>query len=252
MQEVRAAAARPGAARTLLLDVDGTLAPLAPTPEEASVPAATLGTLRRLSEQGWTLVAVSGRPAREIRRMLPLGGLLVFGSHGAERPAGLPGAAAMPSAGTLARLDRLHAGLQELAADHPGVRLELKPAGLAIHDRALASAGEREWRAALREWLAARDIGDLEILEGKRVVELRPRGVDKGAAVAAIAAHLGLAAEDGSFLALGDDVTDEDMFREMRGRGLAVRVGESGAPTGAARRLASIEDAAEFLRRLAG
>jgi trehalose-phosphatase len=252
LREVRAAARRPRAARTLLLDVDGTLAPIAPTPEQAAVPARTIEALRGLVESAYSVVVVSGRAASEVRRMLPVRELLVFGSHGAERPPGFAGAPPTPPSGeALERLARIRSSVGALAERHPGVRLEPKPAGLAIHDRALGSAEERRWRAALGAWLTVQDLAGLEVLEGKRVVELRPHGVHKGLAVVAVAKRLGGSGEDASFLAIGDDATDEDMFREMRGRGLGVHVGPAGARTLAERRLDSPEDVGEFLLRLA-
>ena len=251
LRDVLAAARRPGAARTLLLDVDGTLAPIAPTPEQAAVPATTLDALRRLIHAGFSVAAVSGRPAEDVRRMLPVRGLLVFGSHAGEPPPGFAAPQAGPPGAALARLGRLRASVLALAVGHPGVRIEAKPAGLAIHDRALEPAEERRWRASLGAWIAAQELGELEVLEGKRVVELRPRGTHKGLAVAALAARLDAPDEDASFLAIGDDVTDEDMFREMRGRGLAVHVGPPGASTLAPRRLDSSAAVGEFLRRLA-
>jgi trehalose-phosphatase len=251
-REVSTAAGSPGAARTLLLDLDGTLAPIAPTAKRAAVPDATLASLSRLIDAGWTVVPVSGRPAAQIRSLVPIDGIQPFGSHGLETE-NEQGACALPVAGEiLDRLRLLETDAPSIAAAFPGVQLERKPAGLAFHDRQLAETALASWRPCLELWLASRDLRGLEILEGKRVLEIRPQGAHKGRVVHTLAERLGLEEEDRSFVAIGDDVTDEDMFREIRGLGLAVRVGDDEAPTHASRRLDSPTAVGDFLAALAG
>jgi len=242
--EVAAAALEPGSARTLLLDVDGTLAPLAPTPEAARVPAATLAAVAAVLERGFRVYAVSGRAAAEVRAMLPVPAIRVFGSHGLEadgRPPPVP-----PE--LLERIARLADGAAELAAAWPGARVERKPAGLALHDRQVAGEAGA-WRRARDAWLARSDRTGLDTLRGKRVLELRPGGFHKGRVVALVAETLGLRGPDASFVAVGDDVTDEDMFSTIRGTGLGVLVGEP-RPTRASRRLDGPEDVGAFLAAL--
>jgi len=251
-REVSDAASRPAAARTLLLDVDGTLAPIAPSPEDAAVPAATLTSIERLVGAGWTVVLVSGRPVAEIRSMVPVDRIVAIGSHGLE--GGFDGSdergLSVPD-DIVERLDELESDAAGLAEGFPGVRIERKPAGLAFHDRLLAGEHLQTWRERLAGWLAGKHLEGLARLEGKRVLELRPHGVDKGRVVRAVVERLELPGEDRSFVALGDDVTDEDMFREIRGIGLAVLVGEEDRVTLATRRIDSPEATGEFLAALA-
>ncbi len=248
---VRRDARRADAARTLLLDLDGTLAPIAPTPEAARVPGATLETLRRLVRAGWTVAIVSGRPAAELRRMVPVRGVRYFGSHGAEgawTPGGrrtLLDPAVRRSRAALGR----RAGA--LLSGYPEVRLERKPAGLAFHDRALGGPRLRAWRRRLRSWLERQDLSGFEIIRGKRVVELRPRGVDKGAVVRAMPRGIPRRRGDASLVAIGDDRTDEDLFRALGGRGLTIRVGRTLRGSAARHRLPSVRAVADFLARLA-
>ncbi|HXV76580.1 MAG TPA: trehalose-phosphatase, partial [Candidatus Polarisedimenticolaceae bacterium] len=131
-RQVRRAAAAVDSARALLLDVDGTLAPIAPTPEEATVPAGTLRALARLVDGGWTVAPVSGRPLGQVRRMLPLDGLLRFGSHGLEGEAYPGGSAPEVEAGARRLLDRLTRDAAEVVDGFPAVRVEAKPCGLAF------------------------------------------------------------------------------------------------------------------------
>jgi trehalose-phosphatase len=243
--EVARAAARPGAARTLLVDVDGTLAPIAPTPEAARIPETTLDALDEVMRRGFSVCAVSGRPAAEVRILLPVASVRVFGSHGLEAD----GAAPAIEAAVLRRLEDVGAAAVTLETSWPGVRIERKPAGIAFHDRQLASGRVPQWRCERDRWLAARDLTGLETLAGKRVLELRPRGFHKGRVVEQLAEGLGVRVLDPSFVAVGDDITDEDMFREIRGRGLGVLVGPARA-TLAARRLGGPEDVGSFLAAL--
>jgi alpha,alpha-trehalase len=250
-REVASAADRPGAARTLLLDVDGTLAPIAPTPEDAVVPVATLTSIRYLVGAGWTVVLVSGRPVAEIRSMVPVAGTVAFGSHGLE--GGFDGSAVrrppVPE-GVVERLDELESEAVRLATEFRGARIERKPAGLAFHDRLLSDDDLQAWRDGLAAWLDTKDLEGLVRLEGKRVLELRPHGFDKGRVVRLVVDRLGLSGEDSSLVAVGDDVTDEDMFREIRGIGLAVLVGDEDRGTFATRRIRSPEATGEFLAGL--
>jgi trehalose 6-phosphate phosphatase len=236
----------------LLLDVDGTLAPLAPTPEAAVVPDSTLRALRRLADLGWTVVVVSGRPLAEVRRMVPVRKLVAFGSHGLEGgfdPSDLP-AAIEPDVAE--RLETLKRTAPLLAETIPGVRVELKPAGIAFHDRLVESERLDAWHERLRGWFSLQAMDGLERLHGKRVVEVRVAGGDKGVAVRAIAARKRVTREDPSFIAIGDDVTDEDMFRAIVGLGLAVKVGDGSEPTEARLRLATPCEVGRFLVALAG
>lgn len=246
---VARAARRPGAARTLLIDLDGTLARLAVDPASVRVPPEVLEVLQSLARGGWRVVIASGRPLAEVRRLAPSRAIRAFGSHGLEPPSRSRGGS---SDRALARsFDRLERGLRRLAGRWPGARIERKPFGLAVHDREVAPRELRAWRALLRRWLDAQDLRGLERLRGRRVLELRPAGASK----AAILPRLRLPGPDGrrdaSLVAIGDDQTDEDLFRALVGRGLCVRVGARRERSAASRRLPSPAAVARFLSALA-
>jgi trehalose-phosphatase len=248
--EVAQAASAPGAARVLLLDVDGTLAPIAPTPEAARVLPDSMAAVGRLCSSGWTLALVSGRPARQVRDMVPLDGPLVFGSHGLEAPEGGADSVVRLDPALARRLDRLTSGGEALAAEVSGARVERKPAGLAFHDRLVPDDDLAGWRTMLREWLGRQELDGLETMDGRRVLELRPAGAHKGGVVRRLARERGVERFDGSFVAVGDDRTDEDMFVAIRELGLSVRVGPAGVATAAVRRLATPASVARFLTLL--
>ena len=242
------AARRPGAARTLLLDLDGTLAPLASSPGEARVPDGTLDSLRRLVRGGWRVAIVSGRPVAQVRRMVPVRGVRAFGSHGREgswdggRRPGLP-------APLRRRLEILTRRAGSVARGVPGAYVERKPAGVALHDRNVGRRNLLGWRRQVRELLATADLEGFEVLRGRRVIEIRPWGHHKGVVVESLPQpRRGF---DASLIAMGDDRTDEDLFRAMGSRGVTVRVGRKSARTAARRRLPSPRSVGRFLRSLA-
>jgi trehalose 6-phosphate phosphatase len=243
------AARRPGAHRTLLLDVDGTLAPIAPTPREAAVPRATLDALDRLVAQGWRIAVVSGRPAAQVRRMVPVRDVRVFGSHGLEGD--WSDSERKPIPPRSRRFARLAAAVRRRGASIPGVLVELKPIGIAIHDRRVPGRHRLAWRRALESWLACADLRGLERIDGKCVVELRLPGAHKGRVVETLPKRRDAPRPDASLVGVGDDRTDEDLFRALRGRGLAVRVGPPGARSAARSRLSSPAEVQRLLIELA-
>lgn len=248
-EEVARAARRPGGCKTLIFDVDGTLAPIAPTPEKARVPQPTLDALRRLVGAGWTVAVVSGRPARQVQTMVPIPGVQVFGSHGLER-AGSSRRGTTLSAGTARQLSMLVAAARRLASGIRGARVELKPAGIAFHDRQVPDEALPAWRRRVRDFVEEQELGSFEVLLGRRVVELRPRCANKGVVLRHLAPAGRSRLFDASLVALGDDSTDEDLFRALWGRGLSVRVGREKRLTLATRTLASPAAVRRFLERL--
>lgn len=249
-RHVARAARRPGARRTLLLDLDGTLAPLARTPSQATVPLQTLEALRRLVRQGWTVAIVSGRPAVEARRMVPVRGVKIFGGHGLEG-SWSPRVSRRSNPGLRRRLSELARAARRLSSGTPGLLVELKPTGLALHDRQVPRRLRASWHRRFDEWLERQDLRGLERIDGKCVIELRPTGAHKGQVVATLPARRDAPLPDASLVGVGDDRTDEDLFDALRGRGLAVRVGRPGVRSRASRRLTSPAAVQRFLAHLA-
>ena len=245
---VASAGERPGAARALILDLDGTLAPIAPTPEIARVPRHVLASLRVLLDAGWHIAVVSGRSARQTKAMVPVSGVAIFGSHGLERP-GRP----LPHRfdAVRARIGRMARHASDVAAPFPRVRVERKPVGLAFHDRALAHGERARWHRRLAAWLATQDLSGLQVLHGKRVIELRPAGVDKGAVISSFPPSRGWHRFDPSLVVIGDDRTDEDLFDAVSRLAVAIRVGRKGIRSRATHRLPSPVAVAAFLDALA-
>ena len=246
--EVAHAARRPRAARSLILDIDGTLAPIARTPEGARVPRAVLASLSALVDDGWRIAIVSGRPAAQARAMVPVPGVTIYGCHGVEREGG-PIPRALTRLG--ARLGRIAHELAERARGFPGVRIERKPIGVALHDRTATARVRGLWRRALHRWLALYDLSGLEVLPGKRVLEIRPAGLGKGIIARVWPPARRLPRVDRSFVVIGDDRSDEEMLEAFASRGETIRVGGPHVRTAARRRLPSPSAVGRFLSRLA-
>jgi trehalose-phosphatase len=201
-----------------MLDVDGTLAPMAPRPELAVVPPETRRAVAALaSRRGVHVALVSGRAAMDARRMVAVANVWVIGNHGAETVSPDGESAVEPKIEPYRQpVARLARRLEQVLAAVPGVVLENKVWSLSVHYR-LADPGVLPRLRSLVSDLA-RQHG-LAVTEGKMVLELRaPVRIDKGTAVLHLAQRLGGFTAGASLLFAGDDATDEDAFRALRAR----------------------------------
>ena len=218
----------PFAASALLLDFDGTLVDLAPTPDAVVVAPGLRDTLRRLRDRlGGALAIITGRPVETVDALLGDAPYAVAGEHGgAVRHA--PGEALIRPSLPSPAPEWLQAA-EQLVAAHPGTLLERKARGFALHFRAVPEAGP-----ALHDALAALLSGSdtFELLPAHMLWEVRPRGVDKGKAVRLLLARPPFAGRKPVFI--GDDVTDEDAIRAARALGGAgFQVADAfGSPSG--------------------
>jgi trehalose 6-phosphate phosphatase len=199
----------------VLLDVDGTLAPIVARPELAAVPEETRAEVRRLTGRYALVGAVSGRSGADAARLLGVEGVTYVGVHGLELA---------PEA------ERWRETLRSFAAERwPWV--EDKGLTVAFHWR--EAPDEVEAVRALQEVASRAESVGLEARWGRKVLEVRPPvAADKGTAVHALLAARGLRRA----LYAGDDTTDLDAFRGLDGLELAVRVAVASpeAPTGLA------------------
>jgi len=231
------------------LDYDGTLAPLAPSPDEAAPLPGTAALLRQLTAAPGTAVAVvTGRTIDDVRRFLDVPGVYYVGIHGLEvrLPTGEMQAAADGDA-MRPTLQKIAARLRDALGSRPGILIEDKGAALACHYR-LASPSDAAMARALMAALAQEYERDgIALIYGHEVAELRPQGVSKGQTVCAL-----LAAHGANSLAvyIGDDETDEDAFRMMPPDAVTIRVAP--VTTTAARYVVtSPVEVQHFLRSLA-
>lgn len=228
----------------LLLDFDGTLVDIAPTPDAVHVPQALCDALARLVKTtGGALALVSGRPIADLdRRFSPLK-LPIVGGHGAEmrvREGEIVSAVAPLPEGLRRRL------LQAQALD-PGIIVEDKGYSLALHYRKAPQCEE-----ALRRHVAETLVGfpgeRVEVLLGKALFEVKRPGVSKGESVQMLMRRAPFAGRMPVFV--GDDVTDESVFAQLPalgGKGYAVGRHFEGV----AGIFETPDDVREALRRLA-
>ena len=212
----------------IMLDVDGTLAPIAPRPEEARVPEETRRVLASLAGlPGVHLALVSGRAAADAARMVGLDGAWVLGNHGMEITSPDGQTSADPAAARYeSAIASVAAEVDRVAARFPGAFVENKRWTLSVHYRLV---GESSIAALVADAGAVARAAGLRTSEGKMVLEIRPPvDVNKGTAAVALAERLG-AVSGGAVLFAGDDRTDEDAFRALRARlaaAVTIRVGE--------------------------
>ena len=213
----------------LLLDLDGTLLDIAPAPDLVRVPDGLADTLQRLRNHlGGALAVVTGRPIAQVDALLPGVPYAVAGEHGgAIRHA--PGAPILRASLPDPPVEWVVAAAGIVEA-HPGAMLEQKQRGFVFHYRAAPALGPALRDAALALIAPGRDRFGL--MEASMAWEVRPRGVDKGSAVAALMAEAPFAGRRPVFI--GDDVTDEDGMRAARAMGGAgLRVQDAfGTPDG--------------------
>jgi len=235
----------------LLLDYDGTLVEIAPRPELALPTQELIHVLGRLASlPGLDLVVVSGRPLKDLVELLPISGLNYLGSHGAEGLIRGEPWTLKADGDSREEQEELQRQLAGKLADLSGWWLETKPLGFALHYRQAKSEEAVRVFQVLEPWLDQMGrAGPYQILRGKKVVEILPQGVSKGAAIQEILRFPGFS---GHFpVYLGDDVTDESAFKVLQGRGLTVKVGVGQAATAASYSLDHPAEVRQFLTRLA-
>jgi trehalose 6-phosphate phosphatase len=230
----------------LFLDYDGTLSPIVTRPELATLPEEARGILRRLSRRA-TVAVVSGRGLEDVRALVGLDELFYAGNHGFEIR-GPDRTAVSREIGVEFRDDVARARdllSRELSAVD-GAWTEDKTQSLSVHYRQVADERAGEVETAVDRVLA--QLPRLRKHYGKKVLEIRPRvDWDKGKAVGFLLDTLGLRGDSVLPMYLGDDVTDEDAFRALRGRGVGVLVSERPRPTAAEYRLRDPEEVRLFL-----
>ena len=208
----------------LLLDVDGTLLDIAPTPREVFVPHSLREALAWLRDRtGGAVAFVSGRPIEELDLLFAPLQLPAVGGHGAEIRAI---AGAVPERSRIPLLNStLKRKLAAIAEEGSGIIVEDKGYSLTLHYR-LAPEKESVVRAAAAAICASFADQPLELLPGKLVVEIKQAGVSKASGVRALMSCQPFFGRRPIFI--GDDVTDESVFAIMPDyQGTAVSVGRT-------------------------
>ncbi len=211
-------------------DYDGTLTPIAETPQQAEISGKTKELLRQLSKRNNFKVAViSGRALPDIKNIIGLKEIVYVGNHGIEIEG--PGIKFESQVSPRLRLviRNLYKDILNNLAGIKGVLIEDKGLAISVHYRLM---DPKEMPRFLRIFSEVTDPfmvrKKIEIKEGKKVCEIRPKvDWDKGKAVLwFLSRPQGSAVKDDIFpVYLGDDITDEDGFRILKNKGLTIFVG---------------------------
>ena len=235
----------------LALDYDGTLVPIADRPDLATFDDEGRALLRALATRH-DVAIVTGRALPDVRALVGVDEVTYAGNHGFEIEG--PSLSYRPAPELPEIVEAAGEDAQARLTGIEGVVLERKGYSLSVHYRLVDEAQVPGVRQAVDAVVAA--APGMKLHHGKKVFEIRSdRAWHKGAAVGWLVDRIDDAAGRDRLprrlLALGDDVTDEDMFREVTGRGgLAVRVGPEPAQSVATHRLPDPAAAREILATL--
>jgi trehalose 6-phosphate phosphatase len=229
----------------ILLDIDGTLLDLAPTPREVWAPPGLVKTLNRLLEKTLgALALVSGRSLNDIDLIFAPEQYPAVGGHGAEMRLSVDSEAVATHAPPMDK--ELKRRLAAIAKLSPGILLEDKGYSLALHYR-LAPHAERAIYEAVSLIRADLPNAPIEVLPGKCVCEIKHSGFTKATGVRELMTHEPFRGRRPIFI--GDDVTDEAVFAIVPDfGGLAFSVGRRA--TGVADHFDEPSEVREWLARL--
>ena len=195
----------------LITDVDGTISPIAPTPEEAHLLPEARSALARLVPHLRLVAAVSGRQASQVEEMVGVPGMAYVGNHGLDWLENGQPLVAPEAQPYLPALSSCLSRLRDALADDGCLRVEDKGVTASLHYRACPDPANAR-RRLLEAVRGCPECACLQVTEGRMVVNLRPPvAADKGTAVERLIGRSGLSA----VVYLGDDVTDLDAFRML-------------------------------------
>jgi trehalose 6-phosphate phosphatase len=229
------------------LDYDGTLAPIASTPEAAVLPDETEAVLSEIAGiPGYTVAIVSGRSLVDLRQRVGANAILV-GNHGLEIAGG--GISFVHEGAALTRevIEYACWDLEAVFLAVRGVRIERKGLGATVHYRN-APAELEEWIRETAEATVRRYLPLVFVAPAIQAVEIRPRlAWNKGSAIRILLDHI--KALHPGLVCAGDDATDEDMFGVLP-RSISIKVGELGK-TRASFHVSGVPELLRFLEHLA-
>ncbi|HEX3762924.1 MAG TPA: trehalose-phosphatase [Kofleriaceae bacterium] len=232
----------------IALDLDGTVIPFAPTPEEARIDGDTASLIAALAAApGVVLGIVSGRPLPLVQDLPARFPTVAFAAeHGVWRSAGGAWDAALPA---MPQLDEIERSLRQLAARNPGALVERKSCSVCLHWRRVVAARHDAIATAAEivvdEWLETHQ--QFERLPAALALEVRHSAAHKGTALSWLRTRGPAGA---AVLAIGDDLTDEDMFVGLRDGDVGILVSPQSRRTQASLRLPDPDAVHRFLRWL--
>lgn len=246
-EKIRTQAA--GKRLAVFLDYDGTLSPIVETPDQAFMPQKTREAVSALARH-CAVGIISGRDLEDVRDKVRIDSIVYAGSHGFE----IAGPEDLEVAHTVGEefipvLEQAEQALSRELETVAGLLVERKKFAIAIHFRRVDPQAVQAVEAVVDKVAASQP--KLRKSYGKKIFELQPQmDWHKGKALLSLLGTLKLDGEDVLPLYIGDDVTDEDAFRALRGRGIGIVVWERPYETAAAYSLQDPDQVREFLLRL--
>jgi len=239
----------------LLLDYDGTLAPISPSPSEALLPLATKNILKTLASAGGIRLAiVTGRGMANIKKMVGVKGITYVANHGLEVAGPALKYKYVIGAAYRGILKKILISLTAAFSGNRGVIIENKGLTVSLHYRKApakdAAPIKKFFLKTVKPYLKNKAV---RIMAGKKIWEIRPpSGWDKGGVVTWLLGRETRRLKDANAvfpIYIGDDVTDEDAFRALRRKGITIRVGR---PKSSKARfyLNDIDEVRSFLERI--
>ncbi len=238
---------RIGARRlAVFLDYDGTLSPIVRDYRKADIAPEMVEAVAQLAGRLPTAI-ISGRDLDDVRRRVGLDRVFYAGSHGFDI-AGPGGLHDRPDEAEqfLQPIEAADGELREAVAGIAGAEIERKTFSVAVHFRNVAEPDVEKVEQAVDEVVGRQP--KLHKGRGKKVFEIQPRADwDKGRAVEWLLDHARLGAGDALPIYVGDDLTDEDAFAALAGRGISIVVRGGDRVTTADYALDDMEDVRRFL-----
>ncbi|MGM0652590.1 MAG: trehalose-phosphatase [Bacillota bacterium] len=232
----------------IFLDYDGTLTPIVDDPAQAVLSEEVRMLIKKISEI-WTVIIMSGRALKDVRKLVGLENLVYAGSHGFNMAGPQDSFHEEPGKRFLPALNRAESRLKEQVKELNGVCLERKPYAITLHYR--QADDETVFRLENRIDEITKKVPGLVKTTGKKIFELRP-GMDwnKGKATLYLLEKLYPADSKVVPLYIGDDVTDEDAFKAIASRGIGILVNDEGRETAAEYFLSNPREVEKFLEEL--
>lgn len=231
----------------LFLDFDGTLAPIRLRPESVSLPGSVRSLLKRIAQSGVCVAIITGRGLADVRRRVDLNGVWYAGSHGYFLLAPKGCRLSLLTKQQRANIQRVLRSIRPALRSVPGIQIEPKDATISVHYRRAKPSAVRSALVVVRQ--AVKSNPGLKLMHGKKIWEILPAApVDKWTAARFILQKQFSSRRDLLLFYLGDDTTDETVFRKMQG--ISVVIGRKKA-TAARYFLRSHSEVKQFLKRWA-